>query len=98
VSRERPFALLSDNEVVSGTMDRLVLLRDHGQPVAADIVDFKTDRVVGDPDAWLADRAKFYKPQLEEYQSAVATMFKLPPACISLRLVFTEASRVVNVE
>jgi ATP-dependent exoDNAse (exonuclease V) beta subunit len=98
VSRERPFALLSDNEVVTGTMDRLVLLLDRGQPVAADIVDFKTDRVVGDPDAWLADRAKFYQPQLGEYRTAVATMFKLPPACISARLVFTEASRVVDVK
>ena len=45
VFRERPFSLLKPGENLwRGTIDRLVVLRDAGKVVGAEIVDFKTDR------------------------------------------------------
>jgi hypothetical protein len=46
VFQERPFSFLSpDGRLWRGTIDRLVLLRDGGRVVGADVIDFKTDRI-----------------------------------------------------
>ena len=47
IFRERPFSTLSsDGRLWRGSIDRLVLLRDGGRVVGADVIDFKTDRLL----------------------------------------------------
>lgn len=46
ILQERPFSFLSrDGRLWRGSIDRLVLLRDGGRVVGADVIDFKTDRL-----------------------------------------------------
>ncbi len=96
VERERPFVLLQDGELVQGTIDRLVLLSHHGKLVAADIVDFKTDRFAGDRQSWIAARQSHYAPQLHEYRKALTHCFALAPTQISTRLLMLEADSVIE--
>ena len=77
-----------DGRLLSGLIDRLVLLYDQDRLVAADILDYKTDAVnENDPNA-LDRLVAHYRPQLEAYRRAVATMFRLPGDKITARLLF----------
>jgi len=93
VWRERPFAVVDGDALLSGTIDRLVVLGDGGNPVGADILDFKTDRVTA---RGLGDRVEFYRPQLEAYRRAAGQLTGLPEAQISARLLFVEPGVVVD--
>jgi len=94
VWRERPFAVRDGDTILSGTIDRLVVLFDGARPIAADVLDFKTDRVPGaDPQA-VQQRIEFYRPQLEAYRCAVADLFRLDRARISTRLAMLEPGMV----
>lgn len=97
VQAERPFVLLRDGAIVQGTIDRLVLAERQGRVVAADILDFKTDRCVGQRAAWVREKMAYYAPQLAEYRAAVAHCFRLPAECISSRLVLLEVDEVIEV-
>ncbi|MBR5243519.1 MAG: UvrD-helicase domain-containing protein, partial [Thermoguttaceae bacterium] len=56
VFQERPFSFLSaDGRLWRGSIDRLVLLRDGGRVVGADVIDFKTDRLTQQRVASFAD-------------------------------------------
>lgn len=96
VERERTFVLLHDGQLIQGTIDRLVLLYINGRPVAADVVDFKTDRLVGDRDRWIETKRSHYRPQLEEYRFAVSHCFGVPSDRISTRLLLLEAQAVTE--
>ena len=96
VERERTFALLHENELVLGSIDRLVLLMQDGRPIAADIVDFKTDRFGGDRNRWIEARRLHYGPQLEEYRFAVSECFGVPIQHIGTRLLLIEADAVIS--
>lgn len=102
IFRERPFSFLSsDGRLWRGAIDRLVLLRDGGRVVGADVIDFKTDRLSAQqvassavdsstpfprlPDA---ETLTAYRRQLEVYGAVVGAWFSLPPERISLRLAF----------
>jgi len=98
VWRERPFSLLlpdeAGNEVLwTGAFDRVVLRREGGRVVDADIVDFKTDRV---DEAALAARVEAYRPQMEAYRRVLARMTELSAARIRLRLAFLAPDTVVD--
>ncbi|MBM3985566.1 MAG: hypothetical protein FJ296_07760 [Planctomycetes bacterium] len=103
--RERAF-LLVDREageevLVPGAFDRVVLWRDaSGAPLAAEIVDFKSDDV-GTPDApdtaRLDARAAHYAPQLLAYRRALQQLTGLPPERIACRLLFLGADVVRDV-
>ena len=96
VERERTFALLHQNELVLGFIDRLVLLIQNGRPIAADIIDFKTDRFSGDRSRWIEARRLHYGPQLEEYRFAVAQCFGVPIQHIGTRLLLLAADAVIS--
>jgi len=98
VSRECPFAVREGDAILSGKMDRLVVLCDGDRAVAADVVDFKTDAVSADDPAALESRVAWYRPQLEAYCRAAATLLGLGSDRVSARLVFTEPGLVVPVE
>ncbi len=98
VERERMFVLIHQNELVQGSIDRLVLLIQDGRPVAADIIDFKTDRFAGDRSRWIEARRQHYGPQLEEYRFAVSQCFGIPIQHIGTRLVLIEADAVISTQ
>jgi ATP-dependent exoDNAse (exonuclease V) beta subunit len=97
VENERPFVLKRHGAIVVGTIDRLVLVLHQGKPVAADVVDFKTDRMSGEVSQWVQEKAGHYESQLEEYRSAVQTCFGIPSDQISTRLMLLEPDVVVDV-
>ena len=75
--------------ILRGTIDRLVVLYDDDRPVAADVLDFKTDQP-----SVIADRVAEYRPQLEAYRRAVAGLFHLEPARVSARLAFVQLGMI----
>ena len=97
VSRERPFAVRDADTILRGSIDRLVILYDGDRPVGADVIDFKTDAVGRDDDSALQAAVDTYRPQLDAYRRAVASLFGLEPNRVSARLVFVGAGLVVSV-
>jgi ATP-dependent exoDNAse (exonuclease V) beta subunit len=96
VRREFPLAVPVDGQLMTGFIDRLVLVLRGERCVAADIVDFKTDKLESGGDA-LAAAVEFYRPQINAYRRAVAHTTGLPTQRIRGRLVFLEPGRVVDV-
>ena len=95
---ERRFAIPLAGEVLSGSIDRLVLLRRGFEVLAADIIDFKTDAVDSTTDRTVfARRLTQYQSQLHDYRRAVSALYRLPPSRISARLLFLAAGRVEHV-
>ncbi len=84
VYQERPFSHLEGKDrLIRGTIDRLVLKYSDKQLVAADVIDFKSDRYK--PSAKTYEE---YRLQLNEYGRATAKQFRLPKDKITLRLAF----------
>ncbi len=94
--RERPFDLVQGNgEWISGTVDRVNITCDAaGRPVAAAIIDFKTDDVP-DEEA-LKDKLDGYRPQIALYRQAVARLTGLEAKKISASLLFTRLGRLAS--
>jgi hypothetical protein len=90
VRREHEFALIQDGLLITGSIDRLVLLYDGDTPVAADIIDFKTDAMI----LGAADR---HREQLLAYRDAVVRLFQLPPDHIAARLLMVKDGTIVNI-
>lgn len=94
VWRERSFDLILEGGWVTGTFDRVLVDRDAtGRPLAAWIVDFKTDDVA-DEQA-LQDKRDGYAPQIALYCDAVARLAGLPLEKIRASLLFTRLGRLV---
>ena len=94
VHNERRFAVRDEHRMLSGTIDRLVLIYDGDKIVGADVIDFKTDAVSPDDPETLNATVEHYRPQQEAYRSAVAKMFQLEPDKISARLLLLAAGVV----
>jgi ATP-dependent helicase/nuclease subunit A len=94
VQRERPFAIRHGDELLSGSIDRLVILHRRGVPIAADVVDFKTDELARGDSAALKQKTDFYRPQLDAYRAAAARFLRLPANRVSARLVFLSVGLV----
>ena len=86
--REKAFELFQDGRLISGQIDRVVVhLDDAGDPVSAEIVDFKTDAVSSLEEI---DRAAArHLTQLTVYRSALASTLGLPVGRVTAQLVFT---------
>jgi ATP-dependent helicase/nuclease subunit A len=92
--REKPFELTLDGGVVAGQFDRVVIEHDAGgRPVAATILDFKSNRVEGD-DA-LQRTAANYRDQLALYATALRRILGPSVMRVTTALLFTRAGRVV---
>lgn len=97
IDTERSFAVKEQGGLLTGSIDRLVLVFDGERAVAADVIDFKTDQLPGENAAAWESRVAYYRPQLEAYCRAVANFTKISPAAISARLIFVSGGRVVVV-
>jgi ATP-dependent exoDNAse (exonuclease V) beta subunit len=81
-------------------MDRVVLALKDGAPVAAEIIDFKTDRIgaggsggaggAGDAVAALDAAVERYRPQMQAYRRALCALTGLAPPVVACRLLFLE--------
>ena len=96
VWRERPFAIRDGNTILNGKIDRLVLLYDGDDIVAADVMDYKTDMLSANDPRALDARAEIYRPQLEAYRVATSRLCHLARDRISVRLLFVTAGCVTN--
>ncbi len=95
MENERPINLVIDQRLISGTIDRLVVLWHAGQPIAAEIIDYKTDaRSPSESiDDWVDERVEHHRPQLEVYAQVVAKMYQLPADRIACYLVLLSGDR-----
>ena len=86
--REKSFELFRDDRLISGQIDRVVVhLDSNGNPVSAEIVDFKTDAVSSVDEI---DRAAdHHSTQLKTYRNALASTLGLPVGSVTAQLVFT---------
>ena len=101
MSSEHTFSVLlpddsGEEQLWSGSIDRLVLGRRGDDVVWAEVLDYKSD-ILTEED--LPDRTEYYRPQLETYGRVVAAQTGLGLAVseIRLRLVFLELGRVVEI-
>ena len=91
VSNEHPFAHRDGDSIMSGMIDRLVLCRNAGKLVAAEVIDFKTDQ----PNS-LEERVAYYAPQIEAYKNAIYLQYDLPQERITSKLVFVRLGKVIE--
>jgi ATP-dependent helicase/nuclease subunit A len=93
--REKRFEIVfEDGAWVSGTFDRVTILRDgRGRAERAVILDYKSDRIEASQAAAAAEK---YREQLDLYAQALARILKLDASAISRELLFTRPARVVR--
>ncbi|MGL4942542.1 MAG: UvrD-helicase domain-containing protein [Thermoguttaceae bacterium] len=93
VERERRLVVWVGDEVLRGTVDRLVIERDAaGQIVGLEVLDYKTDHGTDLNALVVRDR-----DQIEAYRSGVASLFGVPPEIVRATLVFVTLGKVVTV-
>jgi ATP-dependent helicase/nuclease subunit A len=97
VSTEHTFSVVladesGEEQLWSGSIDRLVLGRLGDDIVWAEVLDYKTDILT---EEHLPDRIEYYRPQLETYGRVVAAQTGLAVSEIRLRLVLLELGQVV---
>jgi ATP-dependent exoDNAse (exonuclease V) beta subunit len=97
VMTERPFVYRHQGGIIQGTIDRLVIAEQAGRPLAAEIIDFKTDRFSGDRARWMANKESEYGSQLRDYRTAVTQCFRIPGDFITTSLLLLEADASVAV-
>ena len=95
VQTERRFAVALESGLLEGSIDRLVLVHQGNQVVAADVIDFKTDSVDGTN---LQERIEYYRPQMDGYRLAASRFAGIALDKISTRLVFVQSGQVVNLD
>ena len=100
VSNEHTFSVVlpddsGEEQLWSGSIDRLVLARLGDDVVWAEVLDYKTDILT---EEHLPDRVEYYRPQLETYGRVVAAQTGLAASEIRLRVVFLELGRVVEIQ
>ena len=88
-----PIAYRDQHVLTEGRIDRLVLLKQNGKIVAADILDFKTDRFAPDDGNSLNKLCRYYEPQLLAYRRAIQEAYGLSQRDITASLLFLETGQ-----
>jgi len=97
VETERPIAVRSGDRLLVGNIDRLVTVYQGDRPIAADILDFKTDTIPADDSRALQTKVEFYRPQVEAYCCAVCGMMGVSREDVKARLVFVHGGKTVRI-
>ena len=89
VENERRFSVRLKDELLHGSMDRLVIRKLGNEVIGLEIIDFKSDRpMAGESLAdFFAERNRVYAPQLEAYRVGAARLYP-NVRNISTRLLF----------
>ncbi|MEX2570480.1 MAG: UvrD-helicase domain-containing protein [Gemmatimonadota bacterium] len=96
LEREVPFLRRYGDGLMEGVIDRLVVSYRDGRPVAAEVIDFKTDRT-GQEAVKVARLVEQYGAQLSAYVEAVAELYGLASVACSATLAFLEAGVIESV-
>jgi len=83
--RERTYDVEIDGQIHTGTFDRVFITLNNGQPVAAQIYDFKNEP----PDLDLSEK---YQDQLESYRTAAAKLLGLDLTQVSATAISVQSS------
>ncbi len=98
LKREWPFSVqIVHNQrptMLTGRFDRVHICYFNDKPVAAHILDFKTDALTSAP---IEKSIETYRPQMAAYRSALSVILKLDPASIAASLLFVSKGNVVSV-
>ena len=94
VHNEFRFAIREGDQLLTGSIDRLVLIIRDDRVEGAEVIDFKTDAVAPDDDHEIEDTVEHYRPQQEAYRSAVSQMYGLPRDKVRLRLLLVSPGLV----
>ena len=93
VLTELPFAFKHSGNLFEGRVDRVILIRESGRLVGAEVLDFKTDRLPPGDEAVLKKAVRGYNGQMGIYCSAVASLYDLPEEKVHGTLVFLALGR-----
>lgn len=93
IENERPFAVRLDQQIVRGSIDRLVLIHEGKTLVAAEVIEYKTDDLAGSDEVRIGERVAAYQPQIAIYRRAVAQLTGLSPNRVFARLVLVGIDR-----
>jgi ATP-dependent helicase/nuclease subunit A len=96
VYRELPFAVREGDNILTGSIDRLVICLKNGKPVRAEVLDFKTDHVSSDPGQSIAEKRDFYGPQLDAYRRVAAKIASVDISNVSAKLLFVSCGQVAE--
>jgi len=97
VENELPFARRVGGDIQEGFIDRLVLTRNDGRVVSAEVLDFKTDAIESGDDETLASRTDQYRPQIAAYCEVVREQYGLADEDVRGLLVFLVSGAVKKV-
>jgi len=92
--QERRFVIIENGCRVEGMIDRLVLAYQGDHLVAAEIIDFKTDKFDASDPAAFQKTVEQYRPQIEAYRRAIIATTGLKPQQITARLLFVGPGRL----
>lgn len=98
VRREWPFVVRDGDTILNGQIDRLVVALDGSRALAAEVIDFKSDRLPANDPRAVAARIDLYRPQLEAYRRAAAASLRLPEDRVTSRIAFIEIGTVQTVQ
>ncbi len=97
VQAERRFDVPMETGILSGSIDRLVLFCRDGAPIAADILDYKTDGIAPGDLFAVTRLVDHYRDQLGAYVLAVSAIYGISPQHISTRLVLLATGEIAIV-
>jgi len=97
LARELAIAARHEGSLVRGQADRVVILSRGGRRLAAEVLDFKTDRFDAEDLKALSAKIDYYRPQIAAYCDAVAQMYRLERKRVCARLLFVEQGVVAEV-
>lgn len=89
--REQRFALRRESHLVVGAIDRMVVQYRGDKPVAAEITDYKSDRLNGG--ALLESKVEQYRVQLQRYAEAAKSLLGAEVA-VTAKLLFLDGPQV----
>ena len=78
------------NKIVPGAFDRVVIFRENGEISAAQIIDFKSDRMDNREDFLI------YAPQLASYRESLSSLLDLPEEKISCRICALRSKQIIE--
>ncbi len=97
IDNERPVSIVTRSQMVTGTIDRLVVTFRDGQPYSAEIFDYKTDAFDSQMSLlWKQDRVDHHRPQMEMYAEVVARLFSIPRERVNSYLVMLKIDELVR--
>ena len=88
VYREKELAIRTETELLLGTLDRLILLRNDAQVFWADCVDYKTTRKISSPEI-LEEKIRSHSLQMRDYRRMLQLHYQIDDTQISTHLIFS---------